>query len=100
MQRPGRRTSDCGQVTAEYALILGAIAVACIVALVWLAHPLDKLFRDPTLLPSEQPFTPPLLPGNSPEPTSFADCESGGWQTFAFASQADCEAYVTSHQGP
>ena len=100
VERLGRRPAERAQVTAEYALILGGIAVACILALLWLAHPIDRLFRDPTVLPSEQPFTPPARTGDAPEPASLADCENGGWQTFAFASETDCEDYVTSHQGP
>ena len=99
MQRRGRRAFDSGQVTAEYAVIVGVIAVGCIVALVWFSKPINALFHEPVNLPSEQqqPFTPPADPGNPPEPTSLADCAKGDWQTFGFASQADCEAYVNSH---
>jgi hypothetical protein len=84
-------------VTAEYAVIVGLIAVGCIVALVWLATPINRLFHEPATLPSQQPFTPPVHQSDPPEPTSLEDCLNGGWQGFGFASQADCEAYVNSH---
>ena len=100
MQRQGRRAPDSGQTTAEYALILGGIAVVCIVALLSLGHPIDGLFRKPVaLIPPSEPFTPPVVPG-LPEPTSLADCAEDGWQAYDFDTQADCEAYVNGHPGP
>jgi Flp pilus assembly pilin Flp len=101
VQRQRRRASACGQTTAEYALILGGIAVVCIVAVVFLGHPIDGLFRKPVaLIPPSQPFTPPVIPGTLPEPTSLADCAEDGWRSYAFDTQAECEAYVNGHAGP
>jgi hypothetical protein len=84
-------------VTAEYAVIVGLIAVGCIVALLWLGKPINALFHEPTNLPNEQPFTPPVHQSDPSAPASLEDCLNGGWQSFGFASQADCEAYVNSH---
>jgi len=92
---------ESGQTTAEYALILGGVAVVCIVAVLFLGRPIDGLFRKPaSLVPPSQPLMPPLVPGPGNEPTSPADCDNGGWQTYGFASQAACEQYVADHAGP
>ena len=90
-----------GQVMAEYAVIIGGIAVVCLVALLLLGRPIDELFREPAeRVPPAQPFTPPATPGPVSEPTSVDDCEDGGWQTYGFATQAECEQYVVDHAGP
>jgi Flp pilus assembly pilin Flp len=92
---------DSGQATAEYALILGGIAVVCIVAVLFLRHPIDGLFRKPVaLIPPSQPFTPPVAPGTLPEPTSLADCAGEGWRDYGFDTENDCETFVTEHTGP
>ena len=101
MQRQGRRGPESGQATAEYALVLGGIAVVCIVALVLLGHPIDRIFRKPVaLIPPAEPFTPPVAPGTLPEPTTLADCADEGFRAYGFTTQADCEAWVAAHVGP
>jgi hypothetical protein len=97
VQRQGRRAPDAGQTTAELALIVGGIAVICIVAVVFLGAPIDRLFREPAAqIPQHQPFTPPVTAGLGNEPATLEDCANGGWQTYGFASQQECEDYVTS----
>jgi Flp pilus assembly pilin Flp len=101
VQRQGRRAPDAGQTTAELALIVGGIAVVCIVAVVFLGAPIDRLFREPAAqIPQHQPFTPPVTPGPGNKPTTLDDCSHGGWQTYGFASQQECEDYVTNGGGP
>jgi Flp pilus assembly pilin Flp len=98
VQRQGRRGFDRGQTTAEYALIVGGIALVCLVAALLLGHGIDGTFRKPAAsLPSHQPFTPPVGPGS--EPTSLEDCAQGGWQTYGFADQGACEDFVTGGGG-
>jgi hypothetical protein len=100
VRRLGRRTSSSGQVTAEYAVILGAIAIGCIVAILFLSNGINGLFHDPVPLPSHEPFTPPVSPPAGTYPTTLEQCRNGGWRDFAgFTSEADCESYVTSHAG-
>jgi Flp pilus assembly pilin Flp len=97
VQRQGRRAPDAGQTTAEYALIVGGIALVCVLAAVLLGHGIDGLFRKPAAsLPSHQPFTPPVTPGPGNEPSTLEDCAQSGWQTYGFATQQECEDYVTS----
>jgi Flp pilus assembly pilin Flp len=102
VRRQGRSTSSSGQVTAEFALIVGAIAVGCIVGILFLSNGINSLFQDPAQhLPSGQPFTPPVSPPAGTYPTTVEQCRNGGWRDFAgFTSEADCESYVTSHAGP
>jgi Flp pilus assembly pilin Flp len=100
VQRPGRRAPDAGQTTAEYALIVGGIALVCLIAALLLGHEIDGQFRKPAAsLPSHQPFTPPVTPGPGNEPSTLEDCAHGGWQTYGFGSRQACEDYVTSGGG-
>ena len=85
-----------GQTLAEYAVIVAAIAVACMVAVLFLAAGIQGRF-DSTNGPSPQaPFVPPRSPGLS-YPAKLEDCEDGGWKNYAqFESEEQCKDYVES----
>ncbi len=92
---PSARRRASGQVSTEFALVLGIIAFGCIVALLYLGGGITRLFgssADP-LTPGGV-FMPPTAPA-LPYPTALADCEDDGWKDFPqFADQSACEAYV------
>jgi Flp pilus assembly pilin Flp len=82
---------------SEYALILGGIALTCIVVLVVLGGGIAGVFdntRDNVGRSGSGSFTPP---STLTWPTSLSDCDDPGWQDFPqFASEAGCDAYVNS----
>src|SRR5262245_2293370 len=96
----GRRAAlgdECGQTMSEYALILGGIAITCMLVLLALgggiAHVFDKS-RDPVQRSGSGSFTPP---STLTWPTSLAECADPGWQNYPqFTSEADCDTYVNS----
>ena len=49
-----------GQTTVEYAVILAALAIAAIVALVYMSGAIRGTFRDATPSPQTQTFRPPV----------------------------------------
>ena len=87
------------QASTEFALILGAIAVGCIIVLLLFSGTLAGRFDS-----DAEPFAPggPLLPPTPtvPEltfPTSIDQCKNGGWQTFPqFGSEEACLDYLSS----
>jgi Flp pilus assembly pilin Flp len=92
-----KRDASVGQVTSEYAVVLGAIALVCVVALFVLGTVVNGLFESPDLGPTPQrPFTPPARTTTTRLPTTIEECEHGGWRTFGvFSSEADCKDFVT-----
>jgi len=86
-----------GQTLAEYAVIIAAIAVACVIAALFLVAGIRGRF-DATDEPSPQaPFGPPPSPSLS-YPTTLEDCEQGRWKNYAqFTSEAECKKYVQDH---
>lgn len=88
------RSGNAGQVTAELALIVGAIAVVCMLALLYLSGGINRLFdsaSDP--MAPGGPFTPPT-PAQV-FPTSLDQCAEPGWRDFPqFSDQTACEVYV------
>jgi Flp pilus assembly pilin Flp len=86
-----------GQSLAEYAVIIAAIAVACMIAVLFLVAGIRDRF-DSTDQPSPQaPFVPPPSPALS-YPTTLEDCEDGGWKNYAqFRDEAQCKKYVKEH---
>lgn len=83
-------------MTAELALIVGAIAIVCVLAILYLSGGIGRLFdstADP--LAPGGPFTPPSTLPTLVFPNSPDQCADPGWQEFPqFPDQAACEAYV------
>jgi|SRR6476619_226609 hypothetical protein len=96
--RQRERERSAGQVSGEYAIVLGAIALVCMVALfaIGIAVRGQLGSPDPGATP-QQPFTPPAHPAPTRVPTTIEECEHDGWRTFGFRSEADCKDYVTGH---
>lgn len=94
-RRPGLR-DESGQTLAEYAVLVAAVAVACLLAGVFLAAGIGGLFGSSDAPPSPGPFVPPSTPQLA-YPSSIEDCERGRWRNYAqFASEAQCKEYVES----
>ena len=91
------RVHASGQVQAEYALVVAAIAIGCIVAVLFVGGALSGLFDS-----SARPLTAGrgrsrrrVLPPPTPRPS--AQCENGGWESFPqFQSEAACVDYVAA----
>jgi hypothetical protein len=104
MRRLGRPTSTTGQVTAEFSLLIGVIAVGCILAILVLMNGIGGLFPDSSPTPSgHSPFQPPKHSPGVNVPTDPEQClENPGWSNLTnsegkfFESQADCENYVNA----
>jgi Flp pilus assembly pilin Flp len=78
---------------SEYALILGGIALVCVVAVMFLGDRISDLF-DRTAKPIGPVASQPASPA-TPYPMSLADCEDGGWARFSqFSSEAACNDFV------
>ena len=90
--RQRERERSAGQVSGEYAIVLGAIALVCMVALfaIGIAVRGQLGSPDPGATP-QQPFTPPAHPAPTRVPTTIEECEHDGWRTFGFRSEADCK---------
>ena len=90
---------DAGQALAEYAVIMAAIAVFCILALAFLGAGISERFRSSgettrsTNNPAPSvPLTPPV---SSSTPKTLADCEDGAWRNYAqFKSEGECKDHV------
>jgi hypothetical protein len=78
---------------SEYALILGGIALACVVGVLFLGDRISDLF-DRSAKPIVPESSAPTGPG-VPYPFTLADCQGGGWQSFTqFSSEGACEDWV------
>jgi Flp pilus assembly pilin Flp len=85
-----------GQAMSEYAVILGAIAVGCIVAVLFLGGGIFDKFGGAAKPLAGQPHKPPVA-GELPYPTTLEECEDGGWLDFPqFPDEEACREYVES----
>jgi Flp pilus assembly pilin Flp len=86
--------SESGQALAQYALVLGLVALLAAAA-IFLSGAISKNygsvsneFSHPT---TPHPVTPPVS-----WPTSIEQCQDNGWRNFPqFDDQTACEQYVT-----
>jgi Flp pilus assembly pilin Flp len=93
----GRSRLRCpsGQTEAEFALIVAGVAIACILAVLFLGGAVGGLWDRSTKPVSPSTFNPPSDPPSVVEPLSAADCEGEGWTNFPqFATQQDCFDFV------
>ena len=95
----GRHEPEAGQAMAEYAVIVAAIAVGCVLAALFLGVTIKGLFENSggdSSIPAA-PFTPPATTPGLTYPTGLEQCERGGWRDFAqFRNERECADYVRS----
>jgi Flp pilus assembly pilin Flp len=95
-----RGHTESGQVSGEYAIIGGVIALVCIVVLVVFSTGVRGQFQQAgegaQHAPAQQAPMPAPIPSDTLRwPATTAECEDGGWRNFAqFESEADCREYV------
>ncbi len=95
-----RGHTESGQVSGEYAIIGGVIALVCIVVLMVLGTGVRGQFQQAgegaQQAPAQQaPIQPPIPSETLTSPATIAECEDGGWRNFAqFDSEAECREYV------
>ena len=85
-----------GQAFAEMAVIVAAIAVACLLAALFLGVTIKGLFDRSGSNPATPPvFTPPATTPAPVYPSTLAECENGGWRNFPqFRNERECSDYV------
>ena len=87
---------DSGEALAEYAVLVAAVAVACVLAVVFVAVGVGGLLDRSEPSPAPGPLVPPRTPDLS-YPTKLADCEHGRWQNYAqFSSEEECKKSLES----
>lgn len=92
----GRRRfrSASGQTQGEFALVVAGVAIACIVAVLFLGGAVGDLW-DRSAKPVPGDLYPPDTPSSTVEPMTRADCEGNGWTNFPqFATQQACFDFV------
>ena len=91
-----RPVPESGQTMADYALVLGGIAIVVVVAIVFLGGRIGELFggTGSSVQPRPAPFTPPQPSGVS-FPATLYDCQDGRWRNYSqFTTESECTAYV------
>ena len=93
----GKGNGESGQSMAEYAILAGAIAAACSIAILFLSGGIGELFGSTSTPMKTAPFRPPSTSSGLTYPTTLAECANGGWKNFPqFTSEAKCVEYVES----
>ena len=93
----GRRLQrrESGQTSGEYSIVLGMIALVCIVAAVFLGIAIKNQFGAGSEPVGRAPFVPPRSSPAPSWPAAIEQCEDGGWRDFAqFRDEAQCREYV------
>ena len=96
----GRRrlASESGQTQGEYVLVVAGIALACVAAALVVGALLSGRFDSSAkpFGPGTGQFTPPSPPA-AVYPTSAAQCENGGWQSYPqFPDEQACLDYIAT----
>jgi hypothetical protein len=87
---------EAGHALAETAVILAAVAVICLIAVVFLGFAIRERLDGSNVNPVG-PFTPPATTPKPAYPTTLEDCEHGGWRNFArFRNERECKEFVRS----
>lgn len=88
------RDAQSGQASSEYAIVVGAIAVVCIVAAVFVGVAVKGQFGSTAEPIQGGPFEPPF-PSTLTWPTTLEECQDDGWRNFAqFSDEGECVAYI------
>jgi Flp pilus assembly pilin Flp len=86
-----RLTTEGGQTQGEFALLVAGVAVACIVAVLFLGGAVNGLWDRSSKPVSPNTFTPPSDPPSAVTPSTAADCENGGWTNYPqFETEQEC----------
>ena len=91
-----RGHAQSGQASGEFAILLGGVVLVCIVAALLFAGVLRTDYRS-SGEQLQQPAAPPAPIPTAPHtwPTTFAECEDGGWTNFPqFENEDECVEYV------
>ena len=91
-------SDETGQAFGEYAILVGGIAIVCVLAVLFLSGALNGLFgsaANPVQPPGR--FQPPVRTPGLTWPTKIEECVNGGWHNYAqFVDEKDCKEYVRS----
>jgi Flp pilus assembly pilin Flp len=91
------REQEQGQAFGEYAVLVGAIAIGCVLAVLFLSGAITGLFESTANPTRPGVFRPPTTPQVFDWPTTFEECEDEGWRDFPqFIDELDCKKYVKS----
>lgn len=86
---------ESGQTSAEYVLIVAAIAVGCALGALLLSGAITNLFGSSARPMKSAPFRPPVRPAPLQYPATADECVDGGWRDYPqFADEAACTDYV------
>ena len=92
---PNIYRSESGQTASETVLIVAAIALACVIALIYLGGGISNVF-DSIVDPSGPPPGPFTPPAPAAVPRTIDDCLNGGWQDYPqFVDEQACIDFVT-----
>ena len=93
----GADNEERGQAFGEYAILVAGIAIACVIAALFLSGAISGLFGSTTKPVQPGVFRPPIVNPNLKWPTSIEECEGGGWRNFPqFLDEAKCREYIES----
>jgi Flp pilus assembly pilin Flp len=87
---------ESGQASGEYAIVVGAIAIVCLAAALFLGYTFRDRYGSTAEPVSGAPFEPPF-PSTLSWPSTVEECEDDGWRSFAqFTDEEACTDYVAS----
>lgn len=87
--------TESGQALVDYTLILAAVAIGCVVVILFLSGGLNGLFGSTGTRIHQAPLEPPVSSPGLTWPTSIDDCTDGGWRDFPqFVDESQCLDYV------
>ena len=92
-----RGEQDQGQALGEYAVLVGAIAIGCVLAILFLSGAITGLFGSAAKPVRPGVFRPPTQAQVFIWPTTLEECVDEGWRDFPqFIDELDCRKYVKS----
>ena len=89
------RDTEAGQVSGGYAIVVGTIALVCVLAALFLGIAIRGQFQSVGVGVQQAPFQPPIPSSELSWPATLAECEDGGWQNYTqFATEVECVEYI------